>query len=141
MRHKGIKKKFSGFHPTPFAIGHSIDPVTDELKKILAKKYIYFIYILECFDGCFYTGFTNNILRRFKQHQEGFYPDSFTASNRPLTFKYFEVYDCVWDAIWREKQIKSWTRKKKEALIKGEIGELKKLARRRGRGKPGQTSA
>lgn len=141
MKHKGIKKKFSGYHPLPFARGHSIDPVTNELKKILARKFIYFTYILECADGCYYTGLTNNIIRRFKQHTEGFYPDSFTASNRPLTFKYYEVYDCVWDAIWREHQIKSWTRKKKEALMRGDIGELKKLAKGKRRGKPGQASA
>jgi putative endonuclease len=45
--------------------------------------------------------------------------------------KFTEAYGFVHDAISREKQIKGWSRKKKEALIKGDIGELKRLAKNR----------
>ncbi|MDD5056058.1 MAG: GIY-YIG nuclease family protein [Candidatus Peribacteraceae bacterium] len=80
------------------------------------KKY-YWIYILECADGSYYTGVTNNCEQRLAEHNSGLNPNCYTYTRRPVRFAYSECFDDVWEAIGREKQIKRWTRRKKEALI------------------------
>jgi putative endonuclease len=61
----------------------------------------------------------------------GVYPSCYTYSRRPLVLKYTEIYHLVYDAIAREKQIKGWSRKKKEALINENYDELKRLSKNR----------
>jgi putative endonuclease len=56
--------------------------------------------------------------------------DGYTARRRPVTLVFCEVYDRLTDAIARERQIKGWTRKKKEALIRGDYEALPDLASR-----------
>ncbi len=79
----------------------------------------YFVYILRCADDKFYVGVTNNVERRFTEHQEGHDPGSFTYSRRPVALVLVERYQDVRQAIAREKQLKGWGRAKKEALIAG----------------------
>jgi putative endonuclease len=76
-----------------------------------------YIYILKCSDDSYYTGVTNNLKNRFHQHAEGLDKTCYTYSRRPLELKYFEIIEDNIQAIKREKQIKGWTRIKKEALI------------------------
>ncbi|MBL7921542.1 MAG: GIY-YIG nuclease family protein [Bacteroidia bacterium] len=76
-----------------------------------------YVYILKCSDNSYYTGVTNNLENRFYQHQEGIDKTCYTYSRRPLELKYFEIIEDNMLAIKREKQIKGWTRIKKEALI------------------------
>ncbi|WP_298395385.1 GIY-YIG nuclease family protein [Flavobacterium sp.] len=77
----------------------------------------YFVYILKCSDNSYYTGFTNNLERRFGEHQAGKNKESYTFSRRPLKLMWFETFNDVLNAIAIEKQIKGWSRIKKEALI------------------------
>jgi putative endonuclease len=74
---------------------------------------------------------TNNLERRLWEHKEGTNPSCYTYSRRPVAIRYWEHYQQVNDAIQREKQIKGWSRKKKEALMKSDFEELKLLVKRR----------
>ncbi|MEW6739942.1 MAG: GIY-YIG nuclease family protein [Nitrospirota bacterium] len=89
----------------------------------------YYIYILQCSDGSYYTGVTNNVERRFYEHQEGLIDGCYTHNKRPVKLKYVEEFSDVREAIGREKQIKGWNRKKKEALIRGDFEKLIELAK------------
>ncbi len=80
----------------------------------------YFVYILRCADGKYYVGVTNDVDRRFAEHQEGYDPAGFTYSRRPVELVLVEWYQYIQHAIEREKQLKGWSRKKKEALITGD---------------------
>jgi putative endonuclease len=90
----------------------------------------YYVYILLCADGFYYTGITSNIERRLDEHNMGSDPSCYTFSRRPITLKYTEHFQYVNDAIRREKQIKGWSRKKKQALIDGDYDVLIRLAKR-----------
>ena len=85
----------------------------------------YCVYVLKCADLSYYTGITSNLENRVIQHQEGKSTTSYTYSRRPVELIYYESYQWVWEAIAREKQIKRWSRAKKEALISGDFERLK----------------
>ena len=89
----------------------------------------YYVYILICSDGSYYTGITNSVERRVYEHQEGLIERSYTHNRRPVKLVYVEDYSDVIEAISREKQIKGWGRAKKEALINEDINKLKDLSR------------
>ena len=76
------------------------------------------MYILECADGSYYTGSTNNLERRLQQHQNG-EGANYTKKHLPVKLVYFEEFQRIDDAFYREKQVQGWSRKKKEALING----------------------
>ena len=75
------------------------------------------MYILECGNGAYYTGSTNNLELRLKQHQSGD-GANFTKKHLPVELVYFEEFQRIDEAFYREKQVQGWSRKKKEALIK-----------------------
>ena len=77
----------------------------------------YFVYIVKCSDNSYYTGFTNDLDRRLGEHQSGKNKDSYTFDKRPVQLMWFETFNDVLNAIAIEKQIKGWSRRKKEALI------------------------
>ena len=95
------------------------------------KHHAYYVYVLLCSDGSCYTGMTSKLEQRLDEHNTGFYPRCYTYSRRPLTLIYTECYQFVHDAISREKQIKGWSRAKKEALMNGDHETLSILARNR----------
>ena len=66
-----------------------------------------------------YTGVTNNLVRRVYEHRTGTDPDGFTTKYAVKKLVYYESTHDVLSAIEREKQIKSWSRKKKNTLIAG----------------------
>jgi putative endonuclease len=86
-----------------------------------------YTYILECMDGSFYTGSTRNLHRRLWQHQQGLGANH-TAKRLPVKLIYYEYYDRIDHAFYREKQIQGWSRKKKQALIAGNTNQLHILA-------------
>jgi len=88
----------------------------------------YYVYILECSDGFYYTGVTNNLDKRIWEHNEGINKSSFTYNRRPVVLKYFQRFQNIDDAILFEKQIKGWNRKKKEALFNEDWNEIKQLS-------------
>ncbi|HDO22209.1 MAG TPA: GIY-YIG nuclease family protein [Nitrospirae bacterium] len=77
--------------------------------------------------GSYYTGVTNDIERRFYEHQEGLIEGCYTHDKRPLKLIHVEEFTDIIEAISREKQIKGWSRRKKEAIIAGDYEELVKL--------------
>jgi putative endonuclease len=77
----------------------------------------YYVYILKCSDDSYYTGVTNNLDRRVTEHSEGIYKKSYTFKRRPVQLVFCETFNDINKAIAFEKQIKSWSKKKKEALI------------------------
>jgi len=85
------------------------------------------MYILECSDGSYYTGSTNNLDRRLEQHQNGD-GANFTKKRLPVNLVYVEEFDRVDQAFYREKQIQKWRREKKEALIQNSHNKLPELA-------------
>ena len=88
----------------------------------------YYVYILKCSDGLTYTGITNNISRRFEEHQNGLNKTCFTYKRRPLELIFQQEFNNVEQAIYFEKKIKKWSPKKKFALANGEYNLLQILA-------------
>jgi putative endonuclease len=95
-----------------------------------------FVYMLRCSDGSFYVGSAtgDDLTKRITEHQMGAYP-GYTSTRRPVTLVWSEHFERITDAIAVERQIKGWSRAKKEALIKGDWREISHLAKRRG-GRP-----
>jgi len=93
------------------------------------KSRNYCVYVLQCSDGSYYTGVTNDLERRVWEHEVGFNETCYTFNKRPLTLKYYEVTNDIKQAIEREKQIKGWSRKKKEAIFKEDWDELIRLSK------------
>jgi len=88
----------------------------------------YYVYILHCRDGSYYTGVTNDDERRLTEHGEGLDPSSYTHNRRPVKLVYLADFQDIHEAISWEKKVKRWSRKKKEALIRKKIESLPKLA-------------
>ncbi len=87
-----------------------------------------FVYILRCSDRSYYTGSTRASLEeRVAQHNAGSF-DGYTASRRPVELAFYQEFDRITDAIAAERQIKNWSRAKKEALIRGDFESLRRLA-------------
>jgi putative endonuclease len=95
----------------------------------------YIVYILKCSDGSYYTGSTADLTKRLWQHHRGVESSSYTYSHRPVKLVWTsEEVEHYYDALRWERQIKGWSRAKKEALIRGEfetIHEIVKTERRR----------
>jgi putative endonuclease len=91
---------------------------------------VYFVYILLCADGSFYVGCTRNVKRRVETHNAGRGP-AFTRHRRPAVLVLTEFHPTKNSAVRRERQLKGWSRKKKEALIQGDLDGLHALAKRR----------
>lgn len=87
------------------------------------------VYILECSDGSYYTGVTNNVERRLMEHQAGYDRTCYTFKRRPVKLAFYEFFQTPADAIIWEKRIKGWSKKKKKALIEGNWNKLKDYAR------------
>ena len=83
------------------------------------------MYILKCSDNSYYTGVTNDIDRRISEHMEGMDVRSYTYYRRPVKLVYYETFIDPNEAIEFEKQIKGWSRRKKEALIEGNWEKIK----------------
>lgn len=85
------------------------------------------MYILECSDGSFYTGSTIDLLKRFDEHQAGLGANH-TSKRLPVKLIYFEEFDRIDEAFYREKQIQGWSRAKKIALMQKNFNQLHELA-------------
>ncbi len=89
----------------------------------------YFVYILKCSDDSYYTGITNNLERRLTEHNQGINPKCYTYNRLPVKLMYFDKFDNPNDAIAAEKQLKGWSRKKKEALFERNWDRIHELAK------------
>ena len=86
---------------------------------------MWYVYILDCKNKSLYTGVTKDLDRRYKEHLKR--TSHYTGYNPPSKILYTESFPTKSEALKREKQIKGWTRRKKLALIKGDLELLKKL--------------
>jgi putative endonuclease len=87
------------------------------------------MYILECSDDSYYVGSTWDLEKRFWEHNYG-EGAKYTSRRRPVKMVFAEEFESIADAYRREKQVQGWGRKKREALIKGQLDTLPKLARK-----------
>lgn len=76
----------------------------------------FYIYILECADNTYYTGCTQNLKKRLKEHNFLKSGAHYTKIRRPVVLKYHEECATLLEARRREAEIKTWERKRKEAL-------------------------
>ena len=84
----------------------------------------YYVYILKCSDDSFYIGITNNITRRLQEHQSGKHFNSYTSKRLPIDLVWVQEFTNPEIAIAKEKQLKGWSRRKKQALIDGDYQKL-----------------
>ena len=89
---------------------------------------VYYVYMLRCIDGTFYTGITNDIIRRYDEHRAGRNQPSYTHIRRPLRLVYVGEFDRPDEAIAFEKQLKRWSHMKKRAFAERDWPLLKRLA-------------
>jgi putative endonuclease len=85
-----------------------------------------YVYILRCRDGALYVGQAEDVLKREQTHNRG-RGARFTAARRPVTAVYAEHHGTALAATARERQLKRWTRGKKDALIARDLALLKRL--------------
>ncbi|KKS26023.1 MAG: Excinuclease ABC C subunit domain protein [Parcubacteria group bacterium GW2011_GWC2_42_6] len=78
---------------------------------------MYYVYLIQCEDESIYTGITNNLERRFKEHADKI-GGHYTRAHKVKKILYSEKYPTRSDALKREAQIKSWKRERKLALIR-----------------------
>jgi putative endonuclease len=90
-----------------------------------------YVYILSCADKTYYTGVTSKLEQRFFQHKSAYYPDCYTANRLPVELVFYCEFTDINLAIEKEKQIKKWSRAKKEALINGDYNSLPNLAKKK----------
>jgi len=86
---------------------------------------VWFVYILRCADNSLYIGETGDVERRLEKHQQG--TCAYTHTRRPVALVYTETCQTRDEALKRERQVKGWTRAKKNALIARDLATLKKL--------------
>ena len=84
----------------------------------MTQTWKWYVYILECLDGNYYTGKTLKVDIRYAQHLSKL-GGKYTAEHGVKRLAYVEEYKSYETASLREKQIQGWTRKKKENLING----------------------
>jgi tRNA/rRNA methyltransferase len=75
----------------------------------------FYVYILKCSDGRYYTGHTDNLEKRIAEHQSGSY-ECYTSTRLPVKVIYVQTFASRSEALEAERRIKDWSRKKKEAL-------------------------
>ena len=89
---------------------------------------MYYVYILTNATGTVvYTGVTNDLIRRVYEHKHNIDPNSFTAKYSVHKLVYFAQTSSRYEAISREKQIKSWSRKKKNQLVESKNPKWEEL--------------
>lgn len=90
-----------------------------------------YVYILKCSDKKYYTGITSNLEKRLFEHETGKHFNSYTYFRRPVELVFYSEFTDINIAIDKEKQIKKWSRAKKEALINEEFDLLPNLAKKK----------
>jgi putative endonuclease len=90
---------------------------------------LYYVYLLECCDGSFYTGVTNDLSRRIIEHKQGLNIRCYTYNRRPVTLKHYLTFKYINDAISIEKKLKKWSRAKKVAYFNKDLKILHEKAK------------
>jgi putative endonuclease len=95
-----------------------------------------YVYMLRCADGSYYVGSAtgDDLAVRVAQHNAGSFK-GYTFTRRPVALVWSEYFDRITDGIAAERQIKGWSRAKKEALLRSDWAKVGELSRRR-QGRP-----
>jgi tRNA/rRNA methyltransferase len=88
----------------------------------------FYVYILRCSDGSYYTGHTEDLEPRIAAHNSGTV-EGYTQTRLPVQLVFSGEFSTRYEAVARERQLKGWSRAKKEALIRGDWDAVQKLAR------------
>jgi predicted GIY-YIG superfamily endonuclease len=88
----------------------------------------FWVYILRCSDGSYYTGHTDNLEKRIVEHQAGV-SEGYTSTRLPVALMFSQDFSTRDEALACERQIKGWSRKKKEAMMRGDWSEVSRLAK------------
>jgi len=90
----------------------------------------FYAYMLECADGSYYTGHTDQLEARLALHHAGtFRGYTSRPGTRPLQLVFHQEFATRGEAFAAERQIKGWSRAKKQALIRGDWREVQRLSR------------
>ncbi len=92
---------------------------------------LFYVYILKCADGTFYTGITSNLDKRLREHHSGSHKNSYTYKRRPVNLVFYTSFTDVNLAILTEKKLKKWSQAKKIALLNSEFEKLPNLAKKK----------
>jgi putative endonuclease len=87
-----------------------------------------YLYMLRCADGSYYVGSTTNLELRVAQHEAG-EGGAYTSQRLPVRLVYTCEFDTLDEAFLRERQVKGWSRRKKEALVRGDYEALVELSK------------
>jgi putative endonuclease len=87
-----------------------------------------YLYMLRCGDGSYYVGSTTNLELRVAEHQAG-EGGAYTTRRLPVELVYTCEFQTLHEAFLRERQVKGWSRKKKEALIREDYEALIELSK------------
>ena len=96
--------------------------------RLTEGKLAFWTYVLQCSDGRYYTGQTDNLEQRLAQHENGGYCD-FTSRRLPIKLMWTQEFGTRIEALEAERRIKPWSRAKKEALIRSDWAALSHFAR------------
>ena len=94
-----------------------------------APTLAYYVYLLRCSDGSYYAGHTNDLEQRLAVHERGAI-EGYTLSPRPVELVFSDHFSMRLEAFHRERQIKGWSRARKDASIKGDWDGLVELSNR-----------
>lgn len=94
---------------------------------MIKRKSKYYVYIIECSNGAYYTGYTNNLENRIKKHSSG-HGAKYLRGKLPVKLVYAKEYRYYKNAVHAEIDIKKRTRVEKEAMIKAYVKSTEKLA-------------
>ena len=89
----------------------------------------FYAYMLRCSDGSYYVGHTDDLDARIAAHQVGLFP-GYTRTRRPVYLVWHQEFPEREQAFAVERQIKGWSRAKKEALIRGDWDAIQLLSRK-----------
>jgi putative endonuclease len=89
----------------------------------------FWVYILSCADDSYYTGHTDDLEQRISEHRTGSFP-GYTANRLPVKLAWSQECTSREEALFAEMQIKGWSRKKKEAMMRGDWENVALLAKK-----------
>ncbi|MGH7790946.1 MAG: GIY-YIG nuclease family protein [Thermodesulfobacteriota bacterium] len=90
----------------------------------------FWVYILRCADNSYYTGHTEDLEKRIAEHQSD-ECKNYTSTRLPVVLVFSQEFPSREEALASERQIKGWSRRKKEALVRGNWTEISRLSRKR----------
>jgi predicted GIY-YIG superfamily endonuclease len=93
----------------------------------MGRSMAFWVYILRCADGSYYTGHTDALEKRIADHEAGRI-QGYTSTRRPVELVFTQAFPTREEALAAELRIKGWSRKKKEAMIRGDWNEVRRLS-------------